>query len=312
MHFTKTAESFGPYTKITLIESASRTALSIVPELGARPVALTVPFGAETWSVLESYADPAEFAHDDFAMGAFLAPFPNRVADGRYTFQGETYQLAITRTDEHHAIHGLLRQAPFAITGAESTPEHYRLELEHKSEGAPGYPFPFTAHVTYRLSSNAVSVATVLTNNADDPAPMGFGWHPYFTFGEPLATSHLMLPPLQQLPVDERLIPTGDPQPFSDFSSAAPIGERRFDDGFRFTGDERAITLTCPTHRRTLTVTCESAFDYLQLFTHPSATALSIEPMTCAADAFNNGLGLRIVRPGQSLRAQYHVLACVR
>lgn len=312
MHFTKTAESFGPYTKITLTESASRTTLSVVPELGARAISLTVPFGAETWAVLESYVDPAAFADDDFATGALLAPFPNRIADGRYTFQGQTHQLTITRTDEHHAIHGLLQQASFAVTGAESTPEHYRLELEHKSEGAPGYPFPFIAHVTYRLSANAVSVETVLTNDAQSVAPMGFGWQPYFTFGEPLGTSHLTLPSLQHLPVDERRIPSGDPEPFSEFRSPASIGERRFDDGFRFTGDERAITLTCPTHRRTLTLTCESAFDYLQLFSHPNGTSLAVAPMTCAADAFNNGLGIRIVRPGESLRAQYHVLACVR
>ena len=45
----------------------------------------------------------------DGAHGAPLVPWPNRLADGAYSFDGNRYQLAINEPDKHNAIHGLLR-----------------------------------------------------------------------------------------------------------------------------------------------------------------------------------------------------------
>ena len=45
----------------------------------------------------------------DGAHGAPLIPWPNRLADGRYSFGGTEYQLALTEPENRNAIHGLLR-----------------------------------------------------------------------------------------------------------------------------------------------------------------------------------------------------------
>src|SRR5581483_1899152 len=56
--------------------------------------------------VLDPY--PAD-AMCDGAHGAPLIPWPNRLGDGRYSFDGREYQLPITEPEHGNAIHGLLR-----------------------------------------------------------------------------------------------------------------------------------------------------------------------------------------------------------
>lgn len=41
--------------------------------------------------------------------GLPLIPWPNRIADGAYRFDGNDYQLLLIEPDKHTAIHGLLR-----------------------------------------------------------------------------------------------------------------------------------------------------------------------------------------------------------
>jgi aldose 1-epimerase len=56
-------------------------------------------------AVLDPY--PRAAMCDD-AHGAVLVPWPNRLAQGRYRFDGVDYQVAITEPDKVNAIHGLL------------------------------------------------------------------------------------------------------------------------------------------------------------------------------------------------------------
>jgi aldose 1-epimerase len=47
------------------------------------------------------------------ACGIVLVPWPNRVADGRWEFEGEPRQLDLTEPAKGNAIHGLLRRRPY-------------------------------------------------------------------------------------------------------------------------------------------------------------------------------------------------------
>ncbi|MCA1656450.1 MAG: galactose mutarotase, partial [Actinobacteria bacterium] len=62
--------------------------------------------------VLDPY--PLE-AMCDGAHGAPLIPWPNRLADGRYSFDGEEQQVALTEPPKDNAIHGLLRWRPWQV-----------------------------------------------------------------------------------------------------------------------------------------------------------------------------------------------------
>ena len=50
----------------------------------------------------------------DGAHGAPLIPWPNRLGDGRYRFDGNDYQVALTEPEKQNAIHGFLRWRPWS------------------------------------------------------------------------------------------------------------------------------------------------------------------------------------------------------
>ena len=79
--------------------------------------------------------------------GQVLAPWPNRVAGGVYSFDGEEHRLALTEPTAGNAIHGLARWACWRA--AEKEPE--RVVMEHVLHPQPGYPFTLRLRVEYRL-----------------------------------------------------------------------------------------------------------------------------------------------------------------
>ncbi len=56
--------------------------------------------------------------------GQVLVPWPNRIQDGSYEFDGERQQLALTEPEHANAIHGLVRWTAFTV--AESAPDRVR------------------------------------------------------------------------------------------------------------------------------------------------------------------------------------------
>ena len=69
--------------------------------------------------------------------GAVLAPWPNRVVDGRYTFHGTEYELALTEPRRGHALHGLAAWQEWSLVAAGEA----FVELGFRVEAQSGYPF---------------------------------------------------------------------------------------------------------------------------------------------------------------------------
>src|SRR5258705_8688180 len=66
--------------------------------------------------------------------GQILAPWPNRIRDGRYTFGQRTHQLSLSEPTQHNAIHGLVRWAPWRpVTVSDSS-----VTLEYQLPAQPG------------------------------------------------------------------------------------------------------------------------------------------------------------------------------
>jgi aldose 1-epimerase len=101
--------------------------------------------------------------------GQVLMPWPNRLTDGRYEWDGETYQLPLN--EPPYAIHGLVRGIEWDIVG-ENT-------FEHVLEPQEGYPFRLRLRVQYMLCEDGLTVHDVVENVGDRAAPFGAGHHPY-------------------------------------------------------------------------------------------------------------------------------------
>jgi aldose 1-epimerase len=107
--------------------------------------------------------------------GQVLAPWPNRLAEGMYEFDGETYQLPLTEPKTRSAIHGLVRFASWHAVERSSA----RIVMEHLLHPQPGYPFTLRLRVEYELRDDGLAMRTTAENAGDRACPFGVGHHPY-------------------------------------------------------------------------------------------------------------------------------------
>lgn len=242
------------------------------------------------------------------AHGQPLIPWPNRLGDGRYSFQGRDLQLPLTEPAHGNAIHGLLRWVAWDVAGEEQ--DHVALAARIYPQ--TGYPFLVEARIDYLLDDTGLTVTISAANLGQDPAPFGVGQHPYLAAGAPsIDRAHLRLPAGAWLEVDDRQLPTGRTVGVDgplDFREQRQIGETSLD--HCFTGLERDARGRASIDLRgedgvTVTLWMDGAWGWAQVFTADSLPrpltrrALAVEPMTCPPDAFRSRQGLIVLKPGE-------------
>ena len=235
--------------------------------------------------------------------GTTLVPWPNRIRDGRYTFDGVEQQLALTEPDKRNAIHGLGRWARWTLL--EQAVDSVRLGLDVVPQ--KGYPFPVHAEVRYSVGDGGLDVELSGRNDGSRRAPFGMGSHPYLsTRGAPLDDVTLTIPVAETFDVDDQQIPvaTRAVRPDEDFRTPTRLGARRFDQGF--TGVQFARGHARAELRGNgfmSAIWFDEAFGYLQAYTvdevSPGQSGVAFEPMSCAPDAVNSGDGLLVLEPGE-------------
>jgi aldose 1-epimerase len=235
--------------------------------------------------------------------GQLLVPWPNRIQDGSYEFDGRHHQLALDEPERRNAIHGLVRWSQWTV--AERNAD--RAALEHRLVPSPGYPFTLDLRVEYSLDDEGLTVRMHATNAGSEACPYGAGAHPYLTGGGPVDELELSVPARTALVSNERSIPTGrNPVEGTDldFRAAKPIGSVQLDHCFtdleRDEQDRASVELG---GRAALWV--DEGFPYVMVFTGDALPdvarrSVAVEPMTCAPNAFRSGDGLIRLEPGQT------------
>ena len=257
-----------------------------------------------------------------FFRGAILAPWPNRVVDGRYTFGGVEQQLSITEPSRGHALHGLGSWLNFAAVRRASD----RLVLAATVEAQPGYPHRVTLEVDFSLDAGGLRTAVTAVNTGPNAAPFGVAPHPYLVAGEGHVNDWtLELPARRILTVTpDRLIPLHlcdvDAAGLGAYDFRTP---RTIDDTFidhAFTGfdrdDEGTATVRVTTKAGSgVALSWGSECPWVQVHTadqpEPSIDriGLAVEPMTCPPDAFNSGVNLTVLEPAGTTSASWTIRA---
>jgi aldose 1-epimerase len=265
---------------------------------GQRLVVNEIGAALQSWTI-----GGRELLADGDFHGKMLAPWPGRLRDGRYRFEGAEHRTPLTEPERNNALHGLTTERRWRATLSSSR----HLTLAHDLRPEPGYPFALALAVEYELVARGVAATLRATNVGDASAPFGAGLHPYLTHdGVAIDDLLLELPARTRLPLDDRLLPTGAPVPVAgtdaDFRRAHAIGELRLDTCFgdleRDAAGVARVVLSTPQRDRSVTVWMDERFRFVQVYT--AATGVAIEPMTCAPDAFNSGDGLLVLEPGES------------
>ncbi|MCW5798401.1 MAG: hypothetical protein KIT40_07875 [Nitrospira sp.] len=260
-------------------------------------------------------------------QGDVLIPFPGRVADGRYTFDGQALQLERNDKEGPNAIHGFVRSLPWATSHAASHAVTYEISLDAADYASRGYPFSLAVHVTYSLDGQGLSCAFAVRNVGGTAAPVGVGFHPYFTVGSGLVDeAEAKIPAAAYLEFNEQLAPTGRVIAATgtewDYRECHRIGPRRFNHCYcaleRDAAGMATASLRHQNSGRTIDVVMDRAFSALVVYTGDAIAgtprrALAIEPMTCATDAFNHpDWGLKRLLPSETFTGSYTVRARFR
>ncbi len=268
---------------------------------------------------LEGAAVIDPFARDAICDGAHnmpLVPWPNRVRDGRYTFDGNDHQLALTEPALHNAIHGFGRWRNWTLRERQEN----RIVVGLLLHPQPGYPFPLDIAIAYILDETGLTTAITATNLGACPCPWGCGQHPYLVCGtETIDPLELKLDAATRLVNDASQIPVGS-EPVAgselDFRAGRVIGTQQLDCGFTdLARDDRGRAwahLTAPDGRR-VSLWADRHFKYFQLYTGDTLApprrrrGIAIEPMTCAPNAFASGEGLVRLLPDESVTARWGI-----
>ncbi|MGW2288288.1 aldose epimerase family protein [Streptomyces phaeochromogenes] len=261
----------------------------------------------ELTELTDGYRDEAELLSQDGVRAGLLAPFPNRVADGRYHHGGHDHDLLPGVVGDRLIYHGFAREAPFRIVGATATADSARLLLRSTSIRPgryPGYPFALDLDVEYTIGRRELGIEIRARNVGGTTAPYAAGWHPYFTLSRPRPIDDLVL----QIPADtlirtdasliplrgkEALLPL-DRCPDLDFRTPRRLGDAVIDACFADLAPEPG--------GRTETVLSDPATGeelrlwqyggYLHVFTGDTLardrrTSIALEPVEATTDAFN-------------------------
>jgi aldose 1-epimerase len=262
--------------------------------------------------VLEPYALDAVC---DGAHGAPLIPWPNRLADGRYEFDGTEHRVALTEPEKSNAIHGFLRWRSWRPAERSAS----RVAMETRLHPLTGWPFTLDLRIAYELTDEGLVVSTTATNVGGTACPFASGQHPYLaTGGGQIDECTLQLDAATRVDTDaERQLPVGEvPVAGTEFDFREP---RRLSDqaiDFAFTdlardGDGRAWMRLEGTdgHRAELWV--DEGYPYLEAYTGDTLgegrrrTGLGAEPMSAPPNALQTGGDVVRLEPGESVTTRW-------
>ena len=253
------------------------------------------------------------------ARGLPLVPWPNRLHEGRYSFDGEDYRLPVTEPAKHSAIHGLARHLSWVPVAVADD----RVTMAVTLWPRPQWPFTLSVSVEYVLGPGGLVVTTVAENSGDSDAPWACGQHPYLTVGtDTVDEAELHLAARTYLPTDEDQIPTGRAEvagtPY-DVRTPAPLGDTHID--YAFTDLARGpdglarLVLRNPADGREAELWVDGAYDYLEVFTGDTVPqperrrrGLGVEPMSAPPNALQTGEDVVRLQPGGTHTARWGIV----
>jgi len=204
-----------------------------ITNYGGIVVALTAPDRDGRFEdIVLGFDTLAEYEQGSPYFGALIGRYGNRIGQGRFELDGETFQL--TRNDGPNHLHGGEKGFDKVVweATAEETADGPSLLLIYVSpDGEEGYPGTLTARVRYTLNDDD-ELAIDYEATTDQPTIVNLTHHSYFNLSgnakRDILGHDLQIAAESFTPVDATLIPTGELRPVAgtpfDFRSPKPIG----------------------------------------------------------------------------------------
>ncbi len=318
-------EQRGDREILTMVNDASGAEASLIPSYGFNLFDLKLPAAGAPRSLVVTgkdwEANPERPARHGFPV---LFPFPNRIRNGQFHWNGSDYQLPLTKPP--HAIHGFALDAGWSVidqvSGDDFASITGRFDLvATDGAGNPRWPGSGSLTIRYQLGERSIRLEATVSNTSDVPLPFGLGFHPYFRLpfeaGGDLSKTKVIIPAAKQWVLKET-IPTGeilDVDNRIDFRRGKSMAGLQVDDVLTGLLPDQDGQVICRLIDEGIGAEFQIRFlaeDFRELvvFT-PQGTdgVIAVEPYTQTTDAINLqaigvDAGLRIVEPGASTAFQ--------
>lgn len=209
------------------------------------------------------------------ALGCFpLSPFSGRIAQGRFSAQGQKVTLKRNHPSDRnhpHTLHGFDWLASFDVIEISAT----RAVLKRQYEKAD-WPWPYETEQVFTLTNEGYTHDLAVTNRGETPMAAGLGLHPFFPRDGARLSLHadgVWETTADRIPARWRAL---DRAP--DWLGAGAIDHC-------FSGRRGAIVLDWPSHR--LMIEPDAAFAFTVAFTPPGEAYFCVEPVSHMPDAVN-------------------------
>jgi aldose 1-epimerase len=229
---------------------------------------------------------------------SFLFPFPNRLKNGAFNFEGRAYQFPLNDFGRPNAIHGFIHDKKFELE--EQAQKSLTLRYSYSGD-IDGYPFPFDLRVKYQLEPAELKIQVSVTNSGNSVLPYGFGWHPYFNIKEGVDQTKLQLKDVELIEVNTNMVPTGKKVAYKNLEGLSLLKNVSLDTCFQFSNTQpSSMTRLFFADNSLLEIWQDKNLPFVQVFTPPDRETIAIEPMSCNINALNTGDGLKTIQSNES------------
>ncbi|MDN3243790.1 aldose 1-epimerase family protein [Glycomyces tritici] len=238
--------------------------------------------------------------------GHMLAPWPNRVRDGKYRYDGTDYQLPVNEIETNTSLHGFVAWAEWNAVDVTET----SVTLECRLPARLGYPWTLHLRTRWSIGPGGLRAAHTVSNPGHKTAPFGFGTHSYLIPGslERIDEATLHVPAAKKLKLDKQSIPVGSGE--ADFGDPTVLKDLVIDDCYgelkRGSDGKAEVRLADPVSGQAVTVWMDESFPWVHIYTADGLDgdrkrgSVAIEPTTCPPNALATGEDLVELSPSEA------------
>ncbi|HBF29398.1 aldose 1-epimerase [Rhizobium sp.] len=291
---------------MVIILDAHGYRIELQPQSGATVLSATwTKPGGQVIALLERLDTPDA----GLQSGCFvMVPFVNRIADGRFTFEGRDYSMPVNRPEPAVAIHGFSRDRPWQVMSA--SPDHAILQ-DTVSSGEHPWRYTVTMHVSIR--QKGVRIALTLQNDGTEPLPFGMGLHPFIPYGP---DTTITFAANGSFPSDHRglpIAPLARPDGLA-CGETVPVQAWRGTDRCYLGWFTQAAMIHWPDRESAMVLSADGVFKHVHLFAPKDRNVFCVEPVSHFPDAINRPFlgcdaAMAVLAPGESMSGSMELAA---
>jgi len=227
-----------------------------------------------------------------------LVPYANRIADGRFFWDGRAHRLAENFPASPHPLHGVGWRRPWHVVAVDERSCVLRLEHRVQAGEQQDWPFAFDAEQKISLGIGGLRVDLSVINADESAAPLGLGLHPLFPRQ---GSERLVFDAEGAWRNGSDMLPSSQVSGgLWEHAAGQSIDAQVLDNDFFGWNGTARIEADCS---HPITISASPIFSALRVFTPADKDFFAVEPVSHATDAINRDGAAELLRvpPGARL-----------